>query len=42
MSTSSVSGRTATVAADVWILPLASVTGTRGTRCVPLSYFIER
>ena len=30
-------GRMATVAVDVWTRPLASVTGTRCTRCVPLS-----
>ena len=30
---------TATVAVDVWIRPLASVSGTRCTRCTPLSYF---
>jgi len=30
---------TATVAVDVWIRPLASVAGTRWTRCTPLSYF---
>ena len=38
-STSSASGKTATVTADVWMRPLDSVTGTRCTRCVPLSYF---
>ena len=38
-STSSASGSTATVTADVWMRPLDSVTGTRCTRCVPLSYF---
>jgi hypothetical protein len=32
-------GSTATVAVDVWIRPLASVAGTRCTRCTPLSYF---
>ena len=37
-STSSASGSTATVAADVWMRPPDSVTGTRWTRCVPLSY----
>src|SRR5437588_311868 len=37
-STSSASGRTATVAVDVWIRPLASVAGTRCTRWTPLSY----
>ena len=39
MSTSSASGSTATVAVDVWMRPLASVAGTRWTRCTPLSYF---
>ena len=39
ISTSSASGNTATVAADVWIRPLDSVTGTRWTRCPPLSCF---
>ena len=29
----------ATVAVDVWMRPLASVAGTRCTRCTPLSYF---
>ena len=38
-STSSASGRTATVAAEVWMRPLASVTGTRCTRWTPLSNF---
>ena len=37
-STSSASGRTATVAVDVWIRPDDSVTGTRCTLCTPLSY----
>ena len=37
MSTSSASGSTATVAADVWMRPCASVSGTRCTRCVPAS-----
>ena len=37
MSTSSTSGRTATVAAEVWIRPPASVSGTRWTLCTPLS-----
>ena len=36
-STSSASGSTATVTVDVWMRPLASVTGTRWTRCTPLS-----
>ena len=39
-STSSASGRTATVAAEVWILPWASVRGTLWTLCIPLSYLI--
>ncbi len=30
---------TVTVAVDVWMRPLASVAGTRCTRCTPLSYF---
>ncbi len=34
-STSSTSGSTATVAVDVWMRPLASVSGTRWTRCTP-------
>ena len=37
-STSSASGRTATVTAEVWMRPPDSVTGMRWTRCVPLSY----
>ena len=37
-SISSASGSTATVAAEVWMRPLASVTGTRCTRCTPDSY----
>ena len=37
-STSSASGSTVTVAVEVWIRPLASVTGTRCTRCVPPSF----
>ena len=41
MSTSSASGRTATVAVEVWMRPLASVAGTRCTRYTPLSYFIR-
>ena len=41
-STSSASGSTATVAVDVWMRPLASVTGTRCTRCTPLSCFRRR
>src|SRR3990167_8148649 len=39
ISTSSGSGRMATVAADVWMRPWASVAGTRCTRCTPLSNF---
>src|SRR5665647_3413874 len=38
ISISSASGRTATVAAEVWMRPAASVAGTRCTRCTPLSY----
>ena len=38
-STSSASGSTATVAAEVWIRPLLSVAGTRCTRCTPDSNF---
>ena len=34
-STSSASGSTATVAADVWMRPCVSVAGTRCTRCTP-------
>ena len=36
-STSSASGSTVTVAAEVWTRPLDSVTGTRCTRCGPAS-----
>ena len=39
MSMSSASGSTATVAAEVWMRPLASVAGTRCTRCTPDSNF---
>jgi hypothetical protein len=39
ISTSSTSGRTATVAAEVWIRPPASVVGTRWTRWTTLSNF---
>ena len=39
MSTSSASGSTATVAAEVWMRPPASVAGTRCTRCTPHSNF---
>ena len=35
ISTSSASGSTATVAAEVWMRPLASVSGTRWTRWTP-------
>ena len=38
-STSSASGRTATVAVDVWMRPPDSVTGMRWTRCTPDSCF---
>src|ERR1700733_7361293 len=38
MSTSSASGRTATVMAEVWTRPWVSVAGTRWTRWTPLSY----
>src|SRR6476661_7661148 len=38
-STSSTSGITATVAADVWMRPCVSVSGTRCTRCTPDSNF---
>ena len=38
-STSSTSGRTATVTVEVWMRPAASVSGTRWTRWTPLSYF---
>src|SRR5581483_7091766 len=38
-STSSASGSTATVIAEVCTRPCCSVTGTRCTRCTPLSYF---
>ena len=37
-STSSASGNTATVAADVWTLPWVSVSGTLCTLWTPLSY----
>ena len=39
MSTSSASGSTATVAAEVWMRPPLSVAGTRWTRWTPLSNF---
>ena len=39
ISTSSASGSTATVMAEVCTRPCCSVTGTRCTRCTPLSYF---
>ena len=38
-STSSASGATSTPAAEVWIRPCDSVTGTRWTRCTPPSNF---
>ena len=38
-STSSASGNTATVAADVWTLPCVSVSGTLWTLSTPVSYF---
>ena len=38
-STSSASGMTSTPAAEVWMRPWLSVTGTRCTRCTPPSYF---
>ena len=38
-STSSASGSTSTPAADVWMRPCDSVTGTRWTRCTPPSNF---
>src|SRR4030042_1561703 len=38
ISVGSTSGSTATVTAEVWIRPPASVTGTRCTRCTPLSW----
>ena len=37
MSTSSASGKTATVAIEVWTLPCDSVLGTLCTRCAPAS-----
>ena len=39
ISTSSTTGNTATVAVDVCILPLLSVSGTLCTLCTPLSNF---
>jgi hypothetical protein len=42
MSTSSASGSTATVAAEVWMRPCVSVAGTRCTRCTPDSNFSLR
>jgi hypothetical protein len=41
-STSSSSGRIATVAAEVWMRPCVSVSGTRCTRWPPLSYCSSR
>ena len=38
-STGSASGVTSTPAAEVWMRPCDSVTGTRCTRCTPPSYF---
>ena len=38
-STGSASASTSTPAAEVWIRPWDSVTGTRCTRCTPPSYF---
>ena len=38
-STSSASGSTSTPAAEVWMRPCDSVTGTRCTRWTPPSYF---
>jgi hypothetical protein len=35
LSTSAISGSTATVQVDVWMRPWDSVAGTRCTRCVP-------
>ena len=40
MSTSWASGITATVTVEVWTRPWDSVSGTRWTRCTPLSNFI--
>src|SRR5438105_4814552 len=42
MSTSSASGNTATVTAEVCTRPCCSVWGTRCTRCTPLSFFIRQ
>ena len=39
-SNSPASGKTATDAAEVWILPWVSVCGTRWTRWTPDSYFM--
>ena len=38
-ASSAASGSTATVAAEVWMRPPDSVSGTRWTRCTPDSYF---
>ena len=38
-STGSASGSTRTPAAEVWMRPCDSVTGTRCTRCTPASCF---
>ena len=35
LSTSAISGSTATVQVEVWMRPCDSVAGTRCTRCVP-------
>ena len=40
-STASTSGKTATVTVEVCTRPWDSVSGTRCTRCTPLSYFIR-
>ncbi len=42
ISTSSVSGNTSTPAAEVWMRPWDSVTGTRWTRCTPASNLSRR
>jgi len=39
-SVASTSGITSTPAAEVWMRPWVSVTGTRWTRCTPPSNFI--
>ena len=40
-STASASGSTSTPAAEVWMRPCDSVTGTRWTRCTPPSYLSQ-